>query len=772
MSAINSTSRALFGADSPKARLNEDARMHRLSRGKVPLKDSIQALYRKVELADLLLFFYLLALSRQYFWGVGNNVLAWILSFTFAFSLSCFGLSKKEDLPQSDRLSYSFYLIVVLPLFVIYASRFVFPDISFDVLNYHILAGERSLRGWPTGASDYYPFPTFNPLPDILTGIYRHLLGYRLGTIVNYLALIWAATILVKFLRSYLKKTWLICIGVLLLFLTEGLLFEINNYMVDLLALPLLLQATHLVVYQKQPKVLGYSQFYTAFLLGLSVALKLSNAFFVIPILLIWALRLLAVRFKLSPVRLILLLVFFFVPLIPHSIYLHRVDEPVIPFLSNVVKSPLGFTTIKEGRWGAVGPKQALIWPVQLYSKTPRVSEFAVYAGKIPLGFVLAFFFLPFRRVDRNIRALSFIMIVGALIWSLASGYTRYASYLELISGVLLIYLSRFVAENLKIRDSLRRVLSLIPWCVLGALSCLSLSYVNRYEWSMRPTLIESYWGYREESLLVLGDYSLKSFLAPDKAALFEDVEVWITYASLNSGFQGLLRPDVPVISLRNYTSFSTPKTRAQFDKAFQEARNKRMFTLCYYKDLDPTVDSISNEGFGIGKTTPVSLPFYSRHTVYTLALIEILPPSENGSKSSPTVKLTSRRPLPTVAYTALLVSPDTPTSLNTESKVTLYITVKNLSNVVWPGRVTNGLYNVNLGNHWLDKNENMLITDDGRAGLPFDLNPNEEVQMPLTITAPTTPGNYILELDLVQEQVAWFGTMGSQTLRIPIKVE
>ena len=57
---------------------------------------------------------------------------------------------------------------------------------------HHAIHGERpAMRGWPMLEGDFFPvrFP-FNPAPDMLTGLFRHLLGYRLGTVVNLLALL------------------------------------------------------------------------------------------------------------------------------------------------------------------------------------------------------------------------------------------------------------------------------------------------------------------------------------------------------------------------------------------------------------------------------------------------------------------------------------------------------------------------------------------------------------------------------------------------------
>ena len=101
-----------------------------------------------------------------------------------------------------------------------------------------------------------------------------------------------------------------------------------------------------------------------------------------------------------------------------------------------------------------------------------------------------------------------------------------------------------------------------------------------------------------------------------------------------------------------------------------------------------------------------------------------------------------------------------------------LAVRVKNVSDSTWPASLpTNGSFQVRLGNHWLDKNRNVLVNDDGRAALPSDLAPGSEVELNLCVTTPKKPGSYILELDMVQEGVAWFKDNGSATVRINVEI-
>jgi hypothetical protein len=59
----------------------------------------------------------------------------------------------------------------------------------------------------------------------------------------------------------------------------------------------------------------------------------------------------------------------------------------------------------------------------------------------------------------------------------------------------------------------------------------------------------------------------------------------------------------------------------------------------------------------------------------------------------------------------------------------------------------------------------------DGRYGISKDLAPGEETELPLGVTAPKDPGEYFLEIDVVQEGVAWFSDKGSPTAKTRISV-
>ena len=106
--------------------------------------------------------------------------------------------------------------------------------------------------------------------------------------------------------------------------------------------------------------------------------------------------------------------------------------------------------------------------------------------------------------------------------------------------------------------------------------------------------------------------------------------------------------------------------------------------------------------------------------------------------------------------------------SFSAETRYQIAATVQNTSASTWQ---TNPWSVISLGNHWLDQMGNMIRLDDGRTTLPNRVDPGETIELTLEVTAPSCPGVYVLELDLVQEGISWFGHKGSATTRCVVEV-
>ena len=155
-----------------------------------------------------------------------------------------------------------------------------------------------------------------------------------------------------------------------------------------------------------------------------------------------------------------------------------------------------------------------------------------------------------------------------------------------------------------------------------------------------------------------------------------------------------------------------------------------------------------------------------SKPTVNTNAGNQNRPPSKKEAAA-----------LPEAGFRAQITLVEPPAKLRAGQKETIQVRLKNASDVMWYSR--GGEINTNpdnrfyiaAGDRWL-KPDNTLVTNmDGRYGISKDLRPGEETEVPLQITAPKEPGDYILEVDLVQEQVAWFSDKGSPTAKAKVTV-
>jgi hypothetical protein len=140
-------------------------------------------------------------------------------------------------------------------------------------------------------------------------------------------------------------------------------------------------------------------------------------------------------------------------------------------------------------------------------------------------------------------------------------------------------------------------------------------------------------------------------------------------------------------------------------------------------------------------------------------------------SAESSTPKVNS--PLPERAYKADLSLVEPLTTMKAGEKKPVRIRVKNASDTVWLvyGINQDTKYRVAVADSWLDSDGQLITNMDGRYGLPADLAPGRDVEVPLLITAPTKPGKYILQIDMVQEGVTWFQDKGSPVLKVNVQV-
>ena len=131
--------------------------------------------------------------------------------------------------------------------------------------------------------------------------------------------------------------------------------------------------------------------------------------------------------------------------------------------------------------------------------------------------------------------------------------------------------------------------------------------------------------------------------------------------------------------------------------------------------------------------------------------------------------------PLPASALQAR-VEPDDVPALTAGDRHRLDVRATNLGDATWPAVGRDGWFQVSVAARWRDAGGALLDPDahgvaEHRAGLPRDVEPGATALADLEVRAPERPGDAVLEVDLVQEGVAWFADHGSTPARLPVAV-
>jgi hypothetical protein len=109
------------------------------------------------------------------------------------------------------------------------------------------------------------------------------------------------------------------------------------------------------------------------------------------------------------------------------------------------------------------------------------------------------------------------------------------------------------------------------------------------------------------------------------------------------------------------------------------------------------------------------------------------------------------------------------PTSVAAGETFFLDTSVGNTSQGAWPADLPT---RVALSYRWKKPDGTVVVENGLRTHPQQDIHPGQIFHAQQEVLAPTTPGSYVLELDLVYELVSWFSWKnGDDVLRLPVEV-
>jgi len=603
--------------------------------------------------SDLVLLVYVTAVVRAFFWGLKGATLAWIVTVLISVTLvTIHSVFREDELRPGEkdvRRRGLMLLVFAAPLVAVFLARAVFPDQNYDVLNYHLANMERGLRGWPFISGDFFPTTVqFNPSADIVFGICKYLFGFRLGHIINLAAVLWTMSAVERFLRGSIRNTYLRYLGALVVVSTELILFLQSIYLVDLLALPLLVEAALLAADFKNLRGKKYSLIQIGAFLGISLAFKLSNVAFVIPIGALAVYQAYLCRKELNLTAWISgMMTAAIAPALPFLIFMAReTGNPVFPLYNGVFRSPYStFENVVDPVHGPKNVLEILLWPFWVYIYPERGSEFAggdnPNTGKIALGLLVSLASLIAPRLSSRARLLGVAAAASIVLWSASSGNLRYALSVEVLGGmVMLAVLASFFDGTNETAEKLERgKLGLLALCfsmLIGmqtytsyreAFTLTRLSYGDK----IQPTIFQDPRGYAKEAVWIFGDRNPENFLSVDQKRTIAGVDVWVNSYPTTVGIMATLKPGIPIISVTtfqpssgNFDPLKTPAAIQRFEAAKRMAAGKRLFTIVYDPNLDGALTYLGRAGFRPVHSESWQLPYFSHDTRVSVQVIEL----------------------------------------------------------------------------------------------------------------------------------------------------
>jgi hypothetical protein len=634
-------------------------------------------------LPDVLLFLYLTCIAREYLWilngGWTRNVIAWSISSAIGIAIVYFLTEKQVDRNNAAwRPDWIWLAIVVLPLLAFFFLRAPFPSLEFDNLNYHYVNAERALRGWPIRAGDLFPGTLLpNPAPDMVFGVTRYLLGYRLAPLLNVACLLWTGALVDQFLRTFVRARFFRYLAVLVILTTEPIAALVNTPMIDLLVLPLLLSCLLLIIRLSEARNKDRTLIKISLFMGISLAFKLTSLFFILPLiaLLIYQLRVVSREQKYFPARVSLALAAAGM-MLPSALffgYLYQLTgNPFFPFYNNIFHSPLvASANFKEKTMGPRSVLEALRWPFSSLINPSRLvftGGDTWYAGRLQLGLIFAVGVLLVKKTPKAIRQISIALLCGTWIWAFSSGIIRYANLAEILAGILCVYMLTYAYQeatsfHARHYDRIKSQAAVALFTVLLALQfsvslwygltyyycssetriCDGISQPQPFNLYTRPTLDQvglrmtapydprKVATYFQEAAFLFRDRNARDFLSTKDRDQFQEVKVWINTYDGTSAYMVIAAPDAPIISVSKFLDLfdymTSPEMQRRTRAMIGNHHGEKMYTLVQIYHLEEARAAIARVpmGFHFGKVQSVSLPLFSSVDRTNLLLVEIL---------------------------------------------------------------------------------------------------------------------------------------------------
>jgi hypothetical protein len=149
---------------------------------------------------------------------------------------------------------------------------------------------------------------------------------------------------------------------------------------------------------------------------------------------------------------------------------------------------------------------------------------------------------------------------------------------------------------------------------------------------------------------------------------------------------------------------------------------------------------------------------------------------SDGEAGKTPATQPQDVEPMPHTGHVIAWGTPGVPCQIKAGSIVPVSVIVTNGGDQVWRDVASSGTGRgaVRLGARWWHASPAKAPLIDytaARGDLSGPVSPGGSARLTVDVVAPTAPGSYMLQLDLVEELVVWFEYVGAAKLMVPVTV-
>lgn len=114
------------------------------------------------------------------------------------------------------------------------------------------------------------------------------------------------------------------------------------------------------------------------------------------------------------------------------------------------------------------------------------------------------------------------------------------------------------------------------------------------------------------------------------------------------------------------------------------------------------------------------------------------------------------------------------PRSVNANTSFVVNTDVINVGETTLPslGKDSTELLKVGVSYHWRQMDDKVVVWDGIFNPFKSDLKKGDSQKVDISVKAPSAPGKYVLEIDVLQNSAFWFSGAGSQSARMAIDVK